>query len=83
MRLEDNYLQLSSMPIFSKYIKWVEFPMVYIKGYKKAEGWFSYLNFVKSKLENALDLHLPFVCWHIFSRIYIFKRFSYEATYDS
>lgn len=57
--LEDNYLQLSSMPSFSKYMKWTKIAMVYGRGHVKIEGWFFSLNFVKSKLGNALDLHMP------------------------
>ena len=57
--LEDNYLHLSSMTSFLKCMKWAKIAMVYVRGYGKNEGWFSSLSFVKSKLGNALDLHLP------------------------
>lgn len=67
--------------LFPEYVKLAEIAVVHVLGSVEDERCFSSLGFLKNKVRNSLDEHLPLVVT-MFSLIYSLRTFPYDATYN-
>lgn len=68
--------------LFSEYVKLAEIAMVHVLGSVEDERCFSSVSFLKDKLRNALEEHLPLVVGMYSQKIYTIESFPYDSTFD-
>lgn len=68
--------------LFPEYVKLAEIAVVHVLGSVEDERCFSSLGFLKNKVRNSLDEHLPLVVTMFSQKIYNLRTFPYDATYD-
>lgn len=68
--------------LFSEYLKLAEISLVHVIGSVEDERTFSTLSFLKNKLRNALNEHLPLVVGMYSQKLYTLDSFPYQAAFE-
>ncbi len=68
---------------FPEYLKLVEMAIVHVLGNVEDELRFSFLAFLKNKLQATLDPHLPLVVGMYCQNFYTLKTFPYATAFDA
>ncbi|KAG0595346.1 hypothetical protein M758_UG159400 [Ceratodon purpureus] len=69
--------------MISEYIKLAEIAVVHVIGSVEDERCFSTLGFLKNKLRNALNEHLPLVVGMFAQKMFTLHSFPYEAAFEA
>jgi hypothetical protein len=67
---------------FGEYVKLAEIAMIHVLGYVEDERAFSALTFLKDKVRNKLDDHLPVVIGMHAQQVYTLANFPYDKCFE-